>query len=100
MTPVHWLAAPLATVTGVIHVYLYVNQGFLPFLFAGVVFFVAIVGLLLNVYRNVLYLLGIPFTAAQIVMWYAQGMPDMEIAMIDKPVQALLVLVLAYLLVR
>lgn len=97
MSWAHWLGAVLAAVTGVIHVFLYVNEGFVPFLFAGVVFLAAVVALLLNLYRRLLYVIGIPFTAGQIVMWAAQGMPNMDIALIDKPVQAVLILLLVYL---
>ena len=97
MSWAHWLAAALAALTGVIHLFLYWNQGFVPFLFAGVVFLGAVAALLLNVYRHLLYALGIPFTAGQIVIWAAQGMPDMDIAIFDKPIQLMLILVLAYL---
>lgn len=100
MSWAHWLAAGLAAVTGVIHLYLYWDQAFPPFLFAGVVFLGAVVALLLNVYRRLLYVLGIPFTAGQVVIWAAQGMPDMEIAVIDKPVQVLLILLLVYLFLK
>jgi hypothetical protein len=88
----------LSAITGVTHLYLYYQQEYLPFLLAGVVFLAAVAGVALNVYPRALYALGIPFTAGQIAIWYMQGMPDMQIAMIDKPVQVLLVVVLAYLL--
>lgn len=97
MSGAHWLAAVLAAITGVLHLYLYVNQGFPGFLFATVVFFGAIVALLLNVYRRLLYVLGIPFTAGQIGLWIVLGMPDMSVAMVDKPVQVVLILLLGYL---
>ncbi|MFC6976914.1 hypothetical protein ACFQL1_22900 [Halomicroarcula sp. GCM10025709] len=97
MSWAHWLAGGLAAITGGIHLYLYLEQGFPAFLFAALVFFGAIVALLLNLYRRLLYLLGIPFTAGQIVLWAAQGMPDMSIALVDKPVQVLLILLLVYL---
>lgn len=100
MSWAHWLGSVLATITGVIHVFLYVNEGFVPFLFAGVVFLGAVVAILLNLYRRLLYVLGIPFTAGQVVMWAAQGMPNMEIALIDKPVQVVLILLLVYLLLN
>lgn len=100
MSWAHWLAALLTAVTGGIHVFLYFDQGFLPFLFAGVVFYGAIVGLLFNVYRRLLYVIGIPFVLGQIGLWAAQGMPDIEIAIVDKPVQVLLILLLAYLFVN
>jgi hypothetical protein len=41
--------------------------------------------------------LGISFVAGQIVSWYALGMPGMNIAVVDKPVQVVLILVLVYL---
>lgn len=100
MSGTHWLAAALATATGVIHLFLYWDQGFVPFLFAGVVFLGAVGALLLNVYRRLLYALGIPFTAGQIAIWAAQGMPDMDIAIFDKPIQLVLILVLGYLFVK
>jgi hypothetical protein len=62
----HWLGVLIATVTGAIHVYLYLEQGFLPFLFAGIVFLAAAIAVLLNLYRRLLYAVGIPFTAGQI----------------------------------
>jgi hypothetical protein len=98
MTTAHWVVAGLAAVTGGVHAYLYLTQGFLPFGFAAVVFFAAVVGLLLNVYRRVLYALGIPFTLAQVAMWYLQGMPDFALGVIDKAVQLALVAMLVYLL--
>lgn len=97
MTSAHWVGALLATVTGVIHLYLFWEQGFPGFLFAGVVYLAAVVAVLLNLYRRVLYVLGVPFTAGQIALWFVQGMPDMSIAIVDKPVQVLLILVLVYL---
>lgn len=97
MTPVHWAAAALAAITGAVHVYLYLTQGFLPFLFAGVVFLAAVVGLLLNVYRRALYALGVPFTAGQIAFWVLMGMPDFAIGVVDKAVQIALIVALVYL---
>lgn len=97
MTPAHWAVAALAAITGGVHVYLYLTQGFLPFAVAAAVFFAAVVGLLLNVYRRALYALGIPFTLAQVAMWYLQGMPDFTLGVVDKAVQLALVALLAYL---
>lgn len=97
MTPIHWVTLALAAVTGVVHLYLYYLQANPAFLFAGVVFFGAIIATLLNVYRRVIYALGVPFTAGQIAIWYMVGMPDMSIALVDKPVQAVLIVLLVYL---
>lgn len=100
LTRVHWVAALLAVVTGTVHLYLYVSQGFVGFLVAAVVFYAAIVALTLNVYRRVLYALGVPFTAGQIVLWYVAGMPEFALGVFDKVVQVLLIVVLLYLFVN
>lgn len=101
---VHALAIGLAATTGLVHLYLFVEEGFLPFLLAGAGFFGAI-GLLLvtrGVYRQLLYLAGIPYTLAQIGAYYAVEQPSSlaevsTIALVDKVVQVLLIVVLAYL---
>lgn len=100
MTPIHWVTFGLAALTGIIHVYLWYQQGNPAFLFAGAVFFGAVIAGLLNVYRRVLYAIGIPFTAGQIAIWALIGMPDMNIAIIDKPIQVALIVLLAYLFVN
>ena len=98
MTGMHWAAAALAAATGVVHLYLYAAQAFLPFLFAGVVFLAAILGMLLlpygHVARRAIYALGVPFTAGQIAAWYLAGMPDFALGVADKAVQVALILVL------
>lgn len=97
MTPAHWATAALAGITGTVHAYLYATEGFLPFLFAAVVFYAAIIGMLLNVYRRALYALGIPFTAGQIAIWFVMGMPTFELGVVDKVVQVALIGLLVYL---
>lgn len=100
----HAVAIGLAATTGLIHLYLFVDEGFLPFLLAGAGFFGAI-GLMLvtkGVYRHLLYLAGIPYTLAQIGAYYVVEQPesvaDMSmIAIVDKVVQISLIVVLAYL---
>ena len=70
----HYLGIVLAVVSGIIHLVLGVNFApellGLSFLFAGVVFLLAAVGIVLNYRRGLLNRLGIPFTAGQIVLWY------------------------------
>lgn len=104
MTRLHWTGAGLAAITGGIHIYLFLLQGFTPFLLAGVVFFAAILGLLVTspgrLARRSLYAAGIPFTAAQIAIWVMVGMPDFAIGVVDKVVQVMLIAILVYLLVR
>jgi len=111
LTPLHYLGVLLAAITGVIHLRL--GVGFAPsplgisFLFAGVVFLVASAAILANYRRRLLYGLGIPFTAGQIVLWYginfAGGGKSFPadvgtIGWIDKVSQVLLVVVLIVLL--
>ena len=101
MTSVHWAVAGLAAITGAVHTYLYLTQGFLPFLFAGVVFFAAILGLLVIPYghiaRKALYALGVPFTAGQIGGWYVMDGQLTALAVGDKLVQIALIIGLIYL---
>ena len=97
LSGLHWAAIALAAITGINHIYLYLAEGFLPFLLAGLGFFGAIALLVVGFYRRWLYLLGIPYTAAQIVLWYLQGMPNFEFGLFDKAVQVLLIVLLAYL---
>lgn len=113
LTPLHYLGILFALVSGVIHLRL--GVGFAPsplglsFLFAGVVFLVASAAILANYRRRLLYGLGIPFTAGQIVLWYvfnfAGGGKSFPadvgtLGAIDKIAQVLLVVVLIALLRR
>lgn len=99
LTRTHWTAVALASATGLVHVYLYVAQGYLPFLLAGVAFFTAVAFLLAGLNRRVLYAIGAPFTASQIAIWYVQGMPEFLLGVADKAVQAALLALLVYLFV-
>jgi hypothetical protein len=109
----HYAGVLLAVVSGVIHLVLGVN--FAPsglgiaFLFAGVGFIAASVAVLRNYRRGVLYRLGIPFTAGQIVLWYvlnfAVGPKSFPaevgtLGAVDKVTQLLLLAVLVALLRR
>lgn len=100
LTPIHWSALALAAVTGTIHLYLYATEGWLPFLLAGAGFFGAI-GLffLLKDYRRYLYLVGIPYTLAQIGGYLMFPMGPVELAVLDKVAQVGFILALAYLYV-
>lgn len=113
LTPLHYLGILLAVVTGVIHLQL--GVGFISsplgisFLFAGIVFVLASAAILANYRRRLLYGIGIPFTAGQIVTWYVlnfamgpQSFPaDVgTLATVDKVAQVLLIVVLIALLQR
>jgi hypothetical protein len=113
LTPLHYLGILLAAISGVIHLRL--GIGFAPsplgiaFLFAGVVFLVASTAILADYRRRLLYGLGIPFTAGQIVLWYvvnfAGGSKSFPadvgtLGAVDKVAQVLLIAVLVVLLRR
>lgn len=103
MTGVHWLAMGLVAITGVVHLYLFVTQGFLPFLLAGLGFFGIMAAILVTrrggILRSVVYVLAIPFTVGQIAAWMALGMPDFYLGVADKAVQVALIAIMAYLIV-
>ncbi|MFB6300762.1 MAG: hypothetical protein ABEH65_10920, partial [Halobacteriales archaeon] len=107
LEPLHYLGILLALISGVIHLRL--GVGFAPsplgmaFLFAGIVFLLAVAGVAANYRRGLLYRLGIPFTAGQIVLWYyinfAAGTKSFPadigtLGAIDKITQVLLIAVL------
>ena len=111
--PLHYLGIALALLSGVLHLYLGVSFApdplGLSFLFAGVVFLLAVAGILRNFRRRLLYQLGIPFTAGQIVLWYYLNFAAGEkafpadvggIGAVDKLAQVALIFVLALLLQR
>lgn len=68
-----------------------------PFLVAALLFYAAIAAVALNVHRRKLYVLGIPFTAGQIAIWYVAGMPTFTLGAFDKTVQVMLIIALVYL---
>ena len=105
LTSLHWTGVVLAVVTGVLHLVL--AALFLPeplgwaFLVATVGFFAGAAGVLVDYRRRLLYLLGIPFTAGQIVLWYVQNAQNASfpspLGIGDKVVQVLLIVVLVLL---
>lgn len=101
---IEWIAIGFAAFTGAVHLYLFVDQGFMPFLLAGLGFYGAIGAIMFTkgAYRHLLYLAGIPYTLAQIVAYYVVEQPGSladvsTLALIDKIVQVSLIVLLAYL---
>lgn len=105
LTPVHWVGILLAVVTGLIHLFLGVSFIAEPlgwsFLGAAVGFFAGTIAVLIDYRRRLVYVLGIPFTAGQIVLWYVVNAPDFSpLGIGDKIVQVALIVVIAVLYTR
>lgn len=105
LTPLHWVGVVLAVVTGVIHLFLGINFITQPigwsFLGATLGFFAGVAAVLLDFRRRLVYVLGIPFTAGQIVLWYVVNSPDFSpLGIGDKVVQVALIVVITVLYTR
>ena len=103
LTPLHWLGIAAAAVTAVVHLALGIADfpgGFgIAFLLATAGFLAGIVAVVVGYRRRLVYLLGIPFTVGQIVLWYLLNdvPPIPPIEAVDKAAQAILVAVLIVL---
>ncbi|MEF8806520.1 DUF7475 family protein [Natronomonas sp.] len=98
LTPGHWFAVLLVFITGVIHVYAGIIEGRIPVSLAGVGFLVAIVLFLIDYRRRLLYPVGIVYTAVQFPLWYvAKAGEYTTLGYVDKAVQTVLIVVLAFL---
>ena len=100
VSTLQWVGIALAVITGIIHLVLGVSFITSPlgwsFIVAGVGFFAGVAAMLTNTRRRLVVLLGIPFTAGQIVLWYVINAPDFSpLGIGDKVVQVLLIVVLA-----
>jgi hypothetical protein len=97
LTQLQWLAVVLAVITGVLHVYAGVVEGRVPVALAGVGYAGALVLFFLDYRRRLLYLVGIPYTAIQILLWLVVKSEYGVVDYVDKAVQVVLILVLLYL---
>lgn len=97
LTGVHWAAIGLAVLTGLVHLYLFWTQDFVPFLLAGLGFFGAIGLILVGFHRRLIYLAGIPYTLAQMGGWYVLDGNLTALAVVDKAAQVALIVLLVYL---
>lgn len=113
LEPLHYVGIVAAVVSGAVHLWLGVSFAPSPlgisFLFAGVVFVAAAVGVAANYRRGLLYRVGVPFTAGQIVLWYLFNFAGGEksfpgdvgtLGAVDKIAQVVLIAVLIVLLRR
>lgn len=103
LTATHWVGVVLAAVSGVIH--LVIGVAGLPsglaisFVLAGLGFFGAIALVLVDYRRRLVYAVGVPFVAAQIVIWFVlNGFPLDVTEIVDKAAQLGLLAVLVVLL--
>lgn len=105
LTWMHWLAGALALLSGVVHLVLGImfwgdpTSG--PFILAGLGFFGGLVLALVDYRRQLLYLVGVVFVAAQIVaFYYINYLNDpafSAVEVIDKVAQAVLIVLLIVL---
>ena len=105
VTPLHWVGVLLAAISGLLH--LVFAPGLLPtgigigFVVSGVGFLVGAAAVLADYRRTQFYLLGVPFTVGQIVLWYLVNAPNFSTTgLVDKAAQILFVVVLAVLYSR
>jgi hypothetical protein len=95
---IHWFALLAVVTTGVIHVYAGVIEARIPVSLAGLGFLGATVLFLTDYRRSFLYPVGIVYTAVQIPLWYvARAGEYTALGYVDKAVQGILIVVLAYL---
>lgn len=114
LTPLHWLAIAMATISAGVHLVLGVQ--FFPH-WMGISFIGATLGfaagiwlVVANVRRPVVYAVGIPFTLGQIGAWIALTRPELltnpdltalgAFEIVDKVAQLILIVVLLVLLSR
>jgi hypothetical protein len=111
LTGLHWLAVALALLSGAIHLLYFIGPmdaglGFLgiSFLLATGGYVGAVVLFFLEYRRRLLYLLGVPYTGSQIVIWLGYvltGKLTVDVyAMVDKPAQLALIAVVIILYTR
>lgn len=106
LTQLQYAAVALAALTGLLHLALGVQ--FLPsglavsFVLAGVGFFGGIVLFLLGYRRRLLYLVGVGYTAVQVVLYVVFNWPDVvsPLGLADKVIQLALIGVLVVLYER
>lgn len=110
LSGLHWAGIVFAAITGVIHLWLGVEFIDSPmgwsFLAAGIGFFGGIALVVLNYRRPLVYLIGVPFTAVQIPLWWVVNditiadLLDPGIGVIDKIVQVVFIAILIVLYQR
>lgn len=104
-----WVGIGLAAVTGLIHLGLGLGAPTTPIgaasILAGLGYGVAIALFLIGYRRRLVAALGIPYVASQIVLWYLVNQPGSladvsTAAMVDKPVQVVLIAICVVIVQR
>ena len=94
-----WVLVGLVLLTGLFHLYAGLVEGRIPVTLAGVGFLGAIVLYLMDYRRRLLYAAGILYTAIQFPLWYVAKVGEFTtIGFVDKAVQVVIIVLLAYLL--
>ncbi len=98
LSSLQWVALILVVLTGIIHVFAGIVEGRVPVLLAGIGYGGSLALFALDYRRQLLYLVGIPYTFVQLPLWYvAKAGEYTPIGYFDKTVQVLLILSLASL---
>jgi hypothetical protein len=95
----HTFAIVLATITGLVHIYIGLGFGGQKLILAGIGFLTGSALFLADIKRRWLYGLAIPYTAIQILLWFEMGLPFVRFGLVDKFVQISFILVCGYLYV-
>ena len=109
LTSLHWIAIGMAIVSALVHLVLGIE--FFPhymgvlFLLATVGFVGAVVLVLIDYRRTLLYIVGIPYTLVQIIAWYQVNRPSGLAGLgsadiVDKVAQVVLIVALVVLYQR
>lgn len=98
LTPLHLIGILLASVTGVIHLYLGVGTRSVALFIAGVGFTIGVATIVAGFRRQTMIKLGIPFTATQTAYYLATHFDQLTaLSITDKIVQIALIAVLVVL---
>lgn len=98
LTRTQQLALALAVITGILHLYAGYIEARIPVALAGLGFLAAAILYTTGHRRRLLTIIGIPYTAIQIPLWYLANAGTFTLlGYTDKAVQVALIVVLAYL---
>ncbi|UHQ99258.1 hypothetical protein HYG81_25825 (plasmid) [Natrinema zhouii] len=95
LTPLYLIGLLLAAITGVVHLWLGIEKGSPALFIAGIGFAIGIIAVVVDIRRQTIVRLGIPFTAVQAVYYLATHFDQITwVSATDKLVQVGLIAVL------